>query len=269
MTRKIIIGLIRFYQKFISPRKGFTCAHRALYDGDTCSVAVIKIIETNGLKKGFGLIRSRFLECGNAALQIRNHQRADLDCLSCGDVGGCFDSAGLSGCFGGEASSSGGVGRASGSSCSLAELFFLFWAISPLNKLLVFLLLTVGGGGAGYQLYGNKIDEIGIRLVNPAIEDLDRKISIIEDSELPDYQLVLQINGTKLKSRISPNTSAKDWVYLNIPSPFNLDDLEKITVTNKQLFTRKELESVDYPFQENQQPIFEYKINRRWNIPSP
>ena len=60
MINKLAILLIRFYERFISPRKGFHCAHREMHGGDTCSVAVRKIIEINGLYSGFRLIQRRF-----------------------------------------------------------------------------------------------------------------------------------------------------------------------------------------------------------------
>ncbi|BDX08547.1 hypothetical protein MACH26_40680 [Planctobacterium marinum] len=61
--KTISILAIRIYQKFLSPYKGFRCAHAALYKGDSCSNAVLKIIEQQGLVRGYCLIRQRFNDC--------------------------------------------------------------------------------------------------------------------------------------------------------------------------------------------------------------
>lgn len=40
---------IRFYQRFISPRKGFRCAHAAFFGGASCSGAIYNLILERGL----------------------------------------------------------------------------------------------------------------------------------------------------------------------------------------------------------------------------
>ena len=68
---------IRFYQKFISPYKGFRCAHKAVHGGDSCSEAVRKIILAQGLFGGYGNIRQRFNDCSAAYQQLQERQRKD------------------------------------------------------------------------------------------------------------------------------------------------------------------------------------------------
>ncbi|MBG88731.1 MAG: hypothetical protein CMO80_17770 [Verrucomicrobiales bacterium] len=65
------IPLIRFYQRFISPHKGFSCAYRIHTGEDSCSHAVKKIIEEKGLFAGLPDIRRRFHECRIAGREIR------------------------------------------------------------------------------------------------------------------------------------------------------------------------------------------------------
>jgi putative component of membrane protein insertase Oxa1/YidC/SpoIIIJ protein YidD len=57
------------YQKYVSPHKGFSCAHRLLYGGESCSQYVKGAIAQNGL--------SRAIDCGSG-----------LDCSGL-DCGGC------------------------------------------------------------------------------------------------------------------------------------------------------------------------------------
>jgi len=63
----VLIWAINQYQRYISPRKGFVCAHRVLNGGDSCSEAVKQAALTNGLTGACGMVRRRFRECGEAA----------------------------------------------------------------------------------------------------------------------------------------------------------------------------------------------------------
>lgn len=54
---------ISFYQKFLSKHKGYSCAHRVLNKGDSCSGAIITIIKTKGAKLGKQDILNRLDEC--------------------------------------------------------------------------------------------------------------------------------------------------------------------------------------------------------------
>ena len=65
----LAIFFINFYQKCISPHKGFCCAHAALNKGDSCSNVIKNIIQKHGLWSSSHMIRSRFIEC-NSAYQL-------------------------------------------------------------------------------------------------------------------------------------------------------------------------------------------------------
>jgi putative component of membrane protein insertase Oxa1/YidC/SpoIIIJ protein YidD len=99
-----LIWSIEFYQRFISPYKGFRCAHAALHQGQSCSQAVKHIILQHGIWRGRPLIKQRFADCKAAYvhLQAEQNQRRNKwqdwagDCgLDCGcslldcDVIGC------------------------------------------------------------------------------------------------------------------------------------------------------------------------------------
>lgn len=64
------LSAITFYQRFISPYKGFRCAHATLHKGDSCSQAVKKIIAKHGLWQSRPLIKERFAQCRLAAQQL-------------------------------------------------------------------------------------------------------------------------------------------------------------------------------------------------------
>lgn len=116
--RRIAIGFIDLYQRFVSPRKGFPCAYGSLHGSESCSQAIKRIGADNGLFRGAGDIRNRFLACRSAARTLNASPglvpTQGFDC-SCDPPGldGCsvpdFDS-----CFGGgdtdcHSSKSGGI----------------------------------------------------------------------------------------------------------------------------------------------------------------
>lgn len=75
LTRFTSTRLITFYQRQISPHKGFSCAYRILHRGESCSQYVKRVIQTEGLLPALPLIRERFRACKQASqvLRTRNH----------------------------------------------------------------------------------------------------------------------------------------------------------------------------------------------------
>ena len=98
--KTLVIALIICYQKFISPYKGFRCAHAVLHRGDSCSEAVKKIVRDKGPFGGCQDIRARFRACKDAnEVLIRNRQRrrGQNHCDDCPDgecIDGCPSSSG-------------------------------------------------------------------------------------------------------------------------------------------------------------------------------
>jgi putative component of membrane protein insertase Oxa1/YidC/SpoIIIJ protein YidD len=62
---------IDFYQKYISPRKGYKCAYGALYNEKSCSSYCKNEIISKGLIKGIKSTFVRFKECKLAAHSIK------------------------------------------------------------------------------------------------------------------------------------------------------------------------------------------------------
>lgn len=65
------LKLIAFYQKFISPKKGFRCAYGVLNNTHGCSGFVKKIINEKGLLAGRYEIRAQFENCRLAAIKLK------------------------------------------------------------------------------------------------------------------------------------------------------------------------------------------------------
>lgn len=59
----LALRVIGLYQRHLSPRKGFRCAHAMLYGGESCSVAVARIVREDGLRGGRARIAARFGAC--------------------------------------------------------------------------------------------------------------------------------------------------------------------------------------------------------------
>ncbi len=59
--------LIRLYQRFLSPIKGFSCAYRVYTGGDSCSGYGYKVIDRYGVFVGYRLIQRRTEQCGEIA----------------------------------------------------------------------------------------------------------------------------------------------------------------------------------------------------------
>lgn len=70
MTRldRLTLSGIRLYQRWLSPHKGFRCAHAALHGGESCSAAVARIVREEGLSRGRARTRiaARFGACREA-----------------------------------------------------------------------------------------------------------------------------------------------------------------------------------------------------------
>jgi len=70
---------ISAYQRWLSPHKGYCCAHRVLHQGESCSQYVKRAIAVGGVRQAFGLARARFEDCGRAAIRLaRRQRRAEL-----------------------------------------------------------------------------------------------------------------------------------------------------------------------------------------------
>ncbi len=65
-TRGLAVTTISGYQKFISPHKGFSCAHRVLYGCESCSQYFKQVIAEEGILTAIANAKGRFQECREA-----------------------------------------------------------------------------------------------------------------------------------------------------------------------------------------------------------
>ncbi len=65
-TRGLAVTAISGYQKFISPHKGFSCAHRVLYGCESCSQYFKQVIAEEGLLTAIANAKGRFQGCREA-----------------------------------------------------------------------------------------------------------------------------------------------------------------------------------------------------------
>jgi putative component of membrane protein insertase Oxa1/YidC/SpoIIIJ protein YidD len=70
--RSIAVALIDSYQRNLSPRKGYSCAHRIVFGGDSCSEYVKNVLTDKSLFETTLLARQRFRECNIASISSKN-----------------------------------------------------------------------------------------------------------------------------------------------------------------------------------------------------
>lgn len=84
--RSSVLAAIGLYQRHLSPRKGFTCAHLVAHGGRSCSAAVAAIIADLGIARGLLPILTRFLACARAAADLRVSPALAQGVCCCGGI---------------------------------------------------------------------------------------------------------------------------------------------------------------------------------------
>lgn len=75
----LLVWLIGIYQRYVSPYKGFRCAHRVRHGGLSCSEAVRAILLEDGIWLGWSRVREQFRSCHSAAQALRRERsRAEM-----------------------------------------------------------------------------------------------------------------------------------------------------------------------------------------------
>ncbi|AFY89849.1 membrane protein insertion efficiency factor YidD [Chroococcidiopsis thermalis] len=73
-ARTVALNLIEFYQRSISPRKGFDYPHRILYGSQSCSSYVKHLLTNRSLSSAIKFSTQRFQACSRAR-QILKSQK--------------------------------------------------------------------------------------------------------------------------------------------------------------------------------------------------
>jgi putative component of membrane protein insertase Oxa1/YidC/SpoIIIJ protein YidD len=71
-SSQVGVKIIDSYQKYISPHKGFSCAHRVLYGGESCSQYIKRVMAEEGFGTVLSKYRRRFRACQEANLVWRS-----------------------------------------------------------------------------------------------------------------------------------------------------------------------------------------------------
>ena len=81
---RLVDAAIRGYQRRLSPRKGYTCAHLVAHGGQSCSAAVRGIVARRGVVRGALPTAARFLACYQAATLLLESDVRGVCC--CGGI---------------------------------------------------------------------------------------------------------------------------------------------------------------------------------------
>ena len=103
MSAVAVAGMIGFYQRWLSPLKGFSCAYRRERRRCSCSEFGRRVVTRFGLLKFVPLMRERFARCAMAAKKLTERKKSKRetcplqpeskcnagpsDCLTVGDCG--------------------------------------------------------------------------------------------------------------------------------------------------------------------------------------
>ncbi len=80
LARLLAVSSIDVYKTYISPRKGFSCAHRMLHGDESCSDYVRRMFSSENFMAAVQLSRGRFQNCAAASKSLK----------ASGSSGGCI-----------------------------------------------------------------------------------------------------------------------------------------------------------------------------------
>jgi putative component of membrane protein insertase Oxa1/YidC/SpoIIIJ protein YidD len=67
LAKTIVINSINIYQKRISPHKGFSCSHRIVNGGESCSDYIKRTFSQQNLTQSVKFSLQRFKDCSNVS----------------------------------------------------------------------------------------------------------------------------------------------------------------------------------------------------------
>ncbi|NMG58906.1 membrane protein insertion efficiency factor YidD [Geitlerinema sp. P-1104] len=77
--RRLLILLISAYQTYLSPHKGYSCAHRLLHGGESCSCHVKNALTETDLLSAIAQSKRRFAACNDAAATLAAQANSEDD----------------------------------------------------------------------------------------------------------------------------------------------------------------------------------------------
>lgn len=86
--KTVSLLFIRFYQRYLSPRKGFCCAYKVINGGRSCSAFTYTAISRAGGWRGTILAKRRMASCG-ASIEKLNRYRMSYPAKRNAEAGYC------------------------------------------------------------------------------------------------------------------------------------------------------------------------------------
>lgn len=75
ILNEVALAGLRFYKRHIDDRKGFKCAYRAFYGGDSCSTIMMKSLEEKPFIPAVRSCLDQLERCNCAAIAARDDDR--------------------------------------------------------------------------------------------------------------------------------------------------------------------------------------------------
>lgn len=267
MIKAFFLLFIGVYQRFLSPIKGFNCAHHKLHNGDTCSNAIKKIIVEHSLIDLPTLSRQRFRECKNASIELATQRtsslhQADLPC----DIG-CIDIDGV-GCFGDTQSPD------CGNTLSLpCDLCLEFPRFKRRTQIIILWLATVICLATAYY-YGSQITKLEISQL-PNSQRSDGLFEKLLARDAPSLSAVAITPSENFRSEIIDGSSLKSGgvLVLNFPNALPVNHLSRLELQDARFSAARDLIVVGQTIEVIEQPStagsgkrFRYRFKSRWGF---
>jgi putative component of membrane protein insertase Oxa1/YidC/SpoIIIJ protein YidD len=271
IIKRFCLSLIVFYQRVLSPRKGFNCAHHQLNKGDTCSNAIKKILLEQPLRDIVKLSRARFRECRAASIQIASH-RADIPC----DIG-C---AGDAGCLGD--SSNSGCGKNSDACTAPCDACLDYPRTTKRTKTIALCFFILLCTFLAY-LYGSQITKLEITKLEisqrPNSKRSDSLFEKLLSRNNPKLRALAIIGGNKIYSNVVDSSDltsglkAGTTIVLAFPKALSLDQISRLELHDVRfsaaqglVIVGQTLDSIDQPNESGNGQRFSYRFKSRWGI---
>ena len=74
IVNNILINLILTYQKYLSPHKGYCCAHSVLHGNSSCSSWAVRILKKQRASLLLPLMKRRFQACNKAHEKLKKEE---------------------------------------------------------------------------------------------------------------------------------------------------------------------------------------------------
>jgi len=267
MTKSFCLLLIRFYQSFLSPIKGFNCAHHRLHKGDTCSNAVKNIIIDNALRDVPTLVRARFEECKYASFELAQqrtatHHRSDMPCdISCADDIGCF----------GDAPS---PNSKSTNPCVLpCEGCVDFLNLKRRTQILLLVIATIVGVALAYY-YGSQITKLEITQLS-APQRSDGMFEKLLTRNTPSLRAMVMTSADTQYSDIIESSELDNGhvITLTFSAAISIDQLQRLELQDARFSAAQDLIVIGQVIEVIEQPSvlgrgqrFSYAFKSRWGF---